>query len=196
MTKHSRAGVHSQRGVILIVSLIMLIALTLLGVSVINLSTVNLRIVNNMQVKMEAVSSAQRMIDRVLSTDFSESAARIVAVAGTTAVSVGGQSYDVTLRRPCVVGLSTINVNELVDASGNPKNDESKKCIGTTTDPMGNKTQSSECAKLRWQLRGQVASGWFGASATVCQAAGVTTDKVLSAEYARTYACVAASDNC
>ena len=187
---------HRQRGAILIVSLVMLVVLTLLGVTIINMSTINLRIVNNMQVKMEALSSAQRLIDRALSTDFSESAATIVALAATTTVTTGGQTYDVQVSRPCVVGQTSINVSELVDASFNPINAEAKKCIGTTVDVYGNKTQSSECTNLRWQLRAQVADGWFGARATVCQSAGVRTDKVLAGEYSRTYACVVATDNC
>ena len=69
-----------QRGAILIISLIMLVTLTLIAVTVINLSTVNLRIVNNMQVRLEATSSAQRMIDRVISQNFSQNAATITAV--------------------------------------------------------------------------------------------------------------------
>jgi len=52
-----------QGGIVLIVSLIMLVALTLLAVSAIRLSTANLRNVANSQARSEAMSSAQRSID-------------------------------------------------------------------------------------------------------------------------------------
>ena len=61
---------NRQRGMVLILSLIMLVVLTLLAVSAIRLSTVNLRTVANAQARSEALSTAQRTIDMVLSSNF------------------------------------------------------------------------------------------------------------------------------
>src|SRR5258708_13150595 len=59
---------HSQQGATLIVSLIMLVAMTLFAVSAINLSTMNLKIAGNMQAQRLMEMAAQHAIERMLST--------------------------------------------------------------------------------------------------------------------------------
>lgn len=60
-------SINKQCGAILAVSLLMLVVLTLLGVSSINSGTINLRIVDNMHAQQEAETAAQRAIEQVLS---------------------------------------------------------------------------------------------------------------------------------
>lgn len=56
-----------QRGAALLVSLMMLIILTLLGLSAVNMSTINFKIVGNRQASMEASMRTQNAIEAVLS---------------------------------------------------------------------------------------------------------------------------------
>ena len=55
-----------QRGMAMVIGMIMLVLLTLLVVSAINSSSVNLRITGNMQAQDEARAMAQQAIERVL----------------------------------------------------------------------------------------------------------------------------------
>ncbi len=57
-----------QRGVTLLVTLIMLIMLTLFAVSAMNTSVTNLRMVGNMQVRAEALDAAQATLESAIST--------------------------------------------------------------------------------------------------------------------------------
>jgi Tfp pilus assembly protein PilX len=58
---------NQERGVTLIVTLIMLVVMMLLAVAAINMSTTNLKVVGNMQLQQEATSAAQAAINQVLS---------------------------------------------------------------------------------------------------------------------------------
>jgi len=55
-----------ERGAVLFMGLIMLVAITLLALSGIRMSTANLRVVGNMQAQTEAMAAAQQAIDVVL----------------------------------------------------------------------------------------------------------------------------------
>ena len=61
----SRRG---QRGISLVLGMIMLVLLTLLALSAFQASNVNLRIAGNMQVRQEILSATQTAIENVLST--------------------------------------------------------------------------------------------------------------------------------
>jgi hypothetical protein len=88
---------RSQQGIVLILSLIMLMVLTLIAVSAIRLSTVNLRSVANAQSRTEAMSTAQRTVDLILSSNFTDN---IAGTAQTLTVSEGGKNYSVVVARP------------------------------------------------------------------------------------------------
>jgi Tfp pilus assembly protein PilX len=64
MTKQK--PIARQRGLAMVIGMIMLVLLTLLVVSAINSSSVNLRITGNMQAQDEARAMAQQAIERVL----------------------------------------------------------------------------------------------------------------------------------
>ena len=61
-----RQSFARQRGMAMVIGMIMLVLLTLLVVSAINTSSVNLRITGNMQAQDEARAMAQQAIERVL----------------------------------------------------------------------------------------------------------------------------------
>lgn len=159
-----------QRGIVLIVSLIMLVALTLLAVSAIRLSTVNLRSVANAQARTEAMSSAQRSIDLILSSNFTDN---IAGTAATVSVIEGGKTYSVVIARPCLV--RTVPVKN-VDLDITVADD--LKCFDTLSNPY------SACADTVWEISATASSGWFGANVALTQGTGIRMDNSAVTVYA------------
>jgi len=159
-----------QRGIVLILSLIMLMVLTLIAVSAIRLSTVNLRTVANAQARTEAMSTAQRTVDLILSSNFTDN---IAGTAQILTVSEGGKSYTVKVCRPCLVRTVPVQ-NISLDIS---KTDD-KKCLDTLTNPY------SACADTIWQIKADSSSGWFGANISITQGTGIRMDNGAVTAYA------------
>ncbi|MDP2826850.1 MAG: PilX N-terminal domain-containing pilus assembly protein [Sulfuritalea sp.] len=159
-----------QRGVVLILSLIMLMVLTLIAVSAIRLSTVNLRTVANAQSRTEAMSTAQRTIDLVLSSNFTDN---IAGTASTVTVAEGGKNYTVVIARPCLVRTVPVQ-NISLDVT---KADD-KKCLDTLSNPY------SACADTIWQIQATSSSGWFGANVSITQGTGIRMDNGAVTVYA------------
>jgi Tfp pilus assembly protein PilX len=99
-TKSIGARPRTQRGVTLVVGLIMLLVLTLFAVSAIRLSSANLRTVGNMQARAEATSAAQTAIEQTMSDigSFTAPVAR-----NDVAVPVNGTDYIVDVDAPVCV---------------------------------------------------------------------------------------------
>lgn len=95
-----------QRGMTLIVSLVMLVALTLFVLSMMNASRGNLIAVGNMQAQRQLEAAAQKVIeDRISSlTFFTDAAANAGAwPAGLSTIPVAEAGYTVTLHRPVCI---------------------------------------------------------------------------------------------
>lgn len=97
-----------QSGISLLVSLVMLVVLTLIVVSAVMTSNLGLRIAGNAQIRQEAVTAAQMVIDSKLDnlayfngtdTDYSES----VDINGD-----GTIDYSVTLNAPTCLELNSV----------------------------------------------------------------------------------------
>ncbi len=159
-----------QRGIVLILSLIMLMALTLIAVSAIRLSTANLRTVANSQSRTEAMSTAQRTIDQILSTNFTDN---IAGTAQTLTVTEGGKSYTVAVARPCLVRHVPVKNVDLNIALA-----DDAKCLDTLSNPY------SACADTIWQLQASSSSGWFGANVSITQGTGIRMDNGTVTVYA------------
>jgi Tfp pilus assembly protein PilX len=65
-SNHRRA----ERGVALVVGLIMLVLITVMLLAALNIGTANFRAVSNMQFREEAISAANRAIEQVISSNF------------------------------------------------------------------------------------------------------------------------------
>lgn len=161
-----------QRGIVLILSLIMLMVLTLIAVSAIRLSTVNLRSVANSQARTEAMSTAQRTIDLVLSSNFTDN---IAGTASTVTVAEGGKNYTVVIARPCLVRTVPVKNVDLADPVNNA---DDKKCLDTLSNPY------SACADTIWQIQATSSSGWFGANVSITQGTGIRMDNGAVTVYA------------
>lgn len=93
---------NSQKGITLIVTLIMLVVLTLLVVSAIRFGNINLKIAGNVQSQSEAVAATQIAIERVL--EQVKVAPNIDAIAASNsnspAITAGGGAYKVAWTAP------------------------------------------------------------------------------------------------
>jgi Tfp pilus assembly protein PilX len=69
------ASIHTQRGATLVVGLIMLALITVMVTSAFTLSSTNLKSVGNMQFRDEAIAAANKAVEQVLSSPFTESPA-------------------------------------------------------------------------------------------------------------------------
>lgn len=81
----SRKTRYSQRGVTLVVGLIMLVLITLIVASAFTLSSSNLKSVGNMQVREEAIAAANHAIERLISSPFTN--------------ALGAQSFKVDINK-------------------------------------------------------------------------------------------------
>ncbi|HET7401625.1 MAG TPA: PilX N-terminal domain-containing pilus assembly protein [Usitatibacter sp.] len=63
----SQGGLRRQRGITLVVALILLVMVTLLAISSFRASNTNLKVVSSMQGRNEAVAASQAAIEQVIS---------------------------------------------------------------------------------------------------------------------------------
>jgi Tfp pilus assembly protein PilX len=66
---------RNQRGAALVVGMIMLVLITLMLVTALNLGTTNFRAMSNMQYRAEAVAAANKAIEQVISSPFTNAPA-------------------------------------------------------------------------------------------------------------------------
>ena len=101
---------HAQRGVTLVVGLIMLLVLTLFAVSAIRLSSANLKTVGNMQARNEAAAAAQVAIEETMSNVTSFTAIPLVARPNVP-VTINGTTYNVSVAAPVCVRSEPVRGN-------------------------------------------------------------------------------------
>lgn len=181
-------NLQKQSGFVLIVSLIMLIVITLVGISVIRISTTNLQLVNNMQARQQAIAGATDVINQVLSSSFIN---EVDMNAGLNAVSnasysfspqgTGGTTYSVTMSKPClksITPLKNAEINALIAINSNYQT-----CLAQGF--------WSSCYRSLWQVTATVSTGFLGARMDVTQgtevilsqAAGISAGSATTAYY-------------
>jgi len=112
---YDRRFMAGQRGMTLVVSLIMLVVITLFVLSAIRLSTANLRTVGNMQARNEAAAASQRAIEDLLSSPAAFTAPGLVANSVT--VNINKTDYAVAVATPVCVKTEPVTGNSY-DNSG------------------------------------------------------------------------------
>ena len=177
---------HAQRGVTLIVALIMLTALGLLAGWAVKSGTTNLRIVNNMQARQEAFSAAQAAIESTISSaNFSQNPAAVAA--NPIHVDLDGDRVaDMTATltpAPTCYRWRAIKTAEL-----DPALAADRACLGSSSAgsagldngaaPTGG---DSLCADSEWNVRAEVVDATSNATVRINQGVamrGVITDVV------------------
>ncbi len=102
-----------QQGVILVVAMIFLIAITILAVSAIRVININSRIVGNVQMQLEAEAAAQQAIETVIGSNFMDA-----PKASTHSIDINnsgkpGFIYTVNVPAPVCIGVKPIKLSEL-----------------------------------------------------------------------------------
>lgn len=163
-----------QKGVTLIIGLIMLLVLTLLVVSAVRFGSTNLRIAGNMQVQTEAAAAAQQAIEKVLSADFT--AAPVAVTINVDLNNDGATDYTAVIPQPvCNSG------QPLTGSDGNPSlaSDQSLFSSGNSDnagiiDSNGNSSESTSfIIKQQWDVQARVTDGRTGADLTQHQGVSV-----------------------
>lgn len=176
---------HAERGATLVIGLIMLVLLTLLGMSAFNSSTAYFKVIGNMQYQAEAGSAAQSALDQVLS----HGAYFTAPTTAPTSIGVdvngdGDTDYTVALTQPCLLSTVTITTSEL-----SPTNADDLKCLGTAVGKnTGIMSQNlsggaSECARVTWRVTATVTDSLTRATAQITEGASVRMDRTLADAY-------------
>jgi Tfp pilus assembly protein PilX len=145
-----------QKGMTLVVALVMLVVLTLLVVSAIRFGNINLRISGNVQAETEAAAAAQVAMEDMVTTINGSS--NISSLASKTVnVSTGGATYTVVVTKPACIYNKNLNNSEL-----DPTKAADMVCFETTdTEKLvtaGNTltTAPTACKNQQWDVQASV----------------------------------------
>lgn len=177
-----------QQGATLLISLIILVLMTLLGVSSFMLGKSNMQTVGNMQQRNEARAAAQETIEEAVSyTHFFETPANAIpggCAANTKCIDVNGdQIADVTVKlatptciQAKVVQVAALNLADKEDAGCTIGAQQGQFAV------EGAVTGNSICADSLWELSAEATDNVTESKVTVAQGAAVrvSTDNVTS----------------
>jgi Tfp pilus assembly protein PilX len=165
---------QEQRGMTLVVSLIMLAVLTLIVVSAIRFGNINQRIAGNAQTEAEAAAAAQVAVETMLKTVDDATKIDNVAAVPAMQVSTGGQTYTVNAAKPaCTLSKNLTSLD--LDTKNKP---EDRKCIDGDPpkiyDADGNLIPGlTACKDQQWDISASVADASSGASVSILQGVAV-----------------------
>ena len=161
-SRHTR-----QRGMTLLVAMIILVMVTLLAVSAYRVSNTNLKVVGSMQGQQQGLSAAQAIIEQVLSSlQFTRSPAAVAAANYFVDMNGDGSpDYQVYLNpQPRCVRTAPVVIGT------NPR-PEDYPCIGSAV--MGKAHLSSYCADTIWEITATTTDSITAAKSTVRQGVAV-----------------------
>lgn len=149
----------NQRGLTLIVSLIMLVVLTLIVVSAVRFGNINLRIAGNAQAEAEALAAAQVVLESAVAEIDAATNINDIVARPAVAQSTGGATYTVAITAPACTVTRTINNTELNEANPNDKICFAPPGATPIIDENGNLVQASlNCKDQVWEVQASVAN--------------------------------------
>ena len=161
-----------EGGFVLMLSLVMLVAITILAAAAIRAGATNLRAVTNQQVREESLAAAQQAIEQVISSNFARDATALATAraAAPTIRFSDDKSYDIAFDEGaiCLVSIVPLKNQEL-----NLNDEDDAKCYHGGT-------LNSDCARTVWQLTARATNSFFGAGVSVTQAVGIKMDYSLA----------------
>lgn len=171
----------SQRGITLVIALVMLVVLSLLVVSAIRFGIVNLKIAGNTQTETEAVAAAQLAVEsKVLEIAKSPNISAIPA-APASAISTGGKAYNVAVDKPACTFTKNITNAELDATKPGDQMCFENADSDVLIDASGNPTSKpTACKQQQWDVTARVADGDSGAAVTVLQGVAVRVSAAVS----------------
>ena len=183
---------NRQRGVVLVIGLIMLVLLTLLAMTALNLGKSSLQIVGNMQLRKQVIAAAQEAIDDAISTTrlfLSPGAIYLNPCAGpnTKCIDIDGDGTpDVTVAlkpTPTCVKAQIIK-NAAVNLNLNDPNDQA--CVLGTNQSFGVAgagVANSLCSDTMWQVRAEATDNVTQAKIDVTQGVAVRVATAVVSTY-------------
>ncbi len=168
-----------QRGMTLIISLIMLLLITILAVTTFRLASANLQIAGNMQHRQAAMAAAQAAIEQVVSsTQFTVTPANAIpnpcnGVPNTTCTDVNGDGIPditVTIKLNCL-GIQPIPISSL-DFS-NPNDAGCLVGASQSFGVVGGTSASSMCSNSVWDSQATAQDAVTSATYTIHEGTAV-----------------------
>lgn len=156
-----------QRGMTLLVAMIILVMITLLAVSAYRVSNTNLKVVGAMQGRQEGQAAAQAVIEQVLSSlQFTRAPAAVAAAHwGIDISGDGNEDYEVILSpQPRCIRVAPVVLGATVQPSDLP-------CVGSAV--LGKAHISSYCADTVWEITANTSDKLTAAKTTIRQGVGV-----------------------
>lgn len=174
-----------QRGITLVMALIMLVVITLLALTSFNLGKSNLQIVSNMQQRDESIAAARGLLEEIISdTRFSDSPEASVAnPCGPNQRCVdsngdGVTDVRVTVKNPTCVKVQNIKTSEL---NWEKPKDEGCMIEGQTgTGPEGSNNGDSLCVNSVWEVEATAVDEMSQAKVVVTQGISVRVEKTAT----------------
>jgi Tfp pilus assembly protein PilX len=167
-----RSMPNRQRGMTLLVGLVMLVLLMLMAVSAFNLSRTNTAVTGNMQNKMEAINAAMQATEQTISsTQFIDTPNNAVpGSCGVNRVCVdvngdGNSDVVVTLDPPCIKKIQVIK-NANLDMT-NPDDAACALGVSQSLGVAGSATGNSLCANSVWEITANASDSVTQARSTV-----------------------------
>jgi hypothetical protein len=163
-----------QRGITLVVSLIMLVVLTLIVVSAIQFGNINLKISGNAQAEAEATAATQVGIEKMLKEVNAAAKIDLVPAQPAMVVSTGGASYTVNVAKPACVLTANIVTTQLDPTNENDlpcyEGDPNEKLFDSNGKPIA---QPTACKNQQWEIAATVDDAKSGAKVSMLQGVAV-----------------------
>jgi Tfp pilus assembly protein PilX len=170
---------HRQRGVTLLVAMIMMVLLTLLALTSANVSRSTIQVVGNMQSRDQNIAAARQVLEEAISsTRFfstpSDAIGSPCGAANTRCIDVNGDdTADVTVV--LTPAPACVRARSLLNEEVNVANTTEADCISAETGTFGQEdttSGASSCSDSLWELNAVATDTVTEATAQVVQ--GVT----------------------
>ena len=171
--KFARRTRSRQKGITLVVTLIMLVIMMMLAVTAINMSTNNLKVVGNMQLQQEATNAAQSAINQILSKG------SYLSDPTTAPATVTVGNYTVNIAAPCLKSAVTLFESDFAK----PLSTEDQKCIPSSNWTWVSGAAMSDCARTTFQVSATVNDPSTKAQVTIVEGVSMRMDRVIADAY-------------
>lgn len=168
---------HRERGITLVVSLIMLVVLTLIVVSAIQFGNISLKISGNAQAEAEATAATQVAIEKMMKEINAATKIDLVPAQPAMQVSTGGATYTVKVEKPACVLTSNIVTTELDPSKADDlpcyEGDPNEKLFDVNGKVIG---QPTACKNQQWEIAASVDDAATGAKVSMLQGVAVRVE--------------------
>lgn len=168
---------RSQRGMTLLVSLIMLVVMTLFAITAIRTGNIGLKIVGNQQMQKLMESAAAQAVEQVVSNLGNFDSATTIAPTATVAQSV---CVNPAANTPPVVLATNSMTTPGVCASGIQVDVAPVRCIAAKRQSGGSLTQPMATYENTWEIVATVTDRLYGSGAKAVFHQGVMVRMLAS----------------